>query len=230
MTLLTCCSSLLCAAALAVAPAPAETPDILPAAKSGFMIEVKGDSGPTLLDIVNDYQRATSINLVISKDVLGLLAKSETGLRQSLVVPPERVHTLVETFLAQGGFCTTLLHASDPLLLGVKTMKGTSLSGNAVFVDADKLGSVEKHPALLCWTVLDLDALDVNELTNRLQAQWQENDFMMVIPFGTVHRLMLLGKGADVALRARVLQEMNAGERRNVEPARKSSASGSSSK
>jgi hypothetical protein len=222
MPVLTCCSSLLCAIVLTANPALIETPDILPAAKAGFTIDAKGDSAPSLLDLVIEYQRVTGLNLVIGKDVREGLSKSETGLRQPLVVPPEKVHTLVELFLAQGGYCTALLHASDPILVAVKRMQGTSISGNAVFVDAGKLASVANHPALLCWTVFDLDALEVGEITNRLQAQWEETDFHIVIAFGSSHRVLLMGKGSDVATRARVLQDLNESTRRKAEAADKS--------
>jgi hypothetical protein len=231
MHVLTLCSTALCAALLTATPALVETPDILPAAKAGFTIDVKGDSEPSLLDIVGEYQRVTGLNLVIAKDVRDGLSKAETGLRQSLVVPQEKVHTLVETFLAQGGYCTALLHPSDPVLVAVKKMQGTSISANAVYVDAEKLASVAKHPALLCWTVFDLDALEVGEITNRLQAQWEETDFHIVIAFGSSHRVLLMGKGSDVTTRSRVLQDLNESARRKAEAAAKSApAAGSSTK
>lgn len=229
MHALTMCSTVLCAALLTATPAAVETPDILPPAKTGFTIEVKGDSAPSLLDVVNEYQRVTSLNLVIGKDVREGLSKSETGLRQSLVVPQEKVHTLVETFLSQGGFCTALLHASDPILVAVKRIQGTSISGNAVFVDAEKLESVAKHPALLCWTVFDLDALEVTEVTNRLQSQWEESDFRVIVAFGSHHRVLLMGKGSEVATRTRVLQDLNEHARRKAEAAAKSASSAGSS-
>jgi len=223
MHALTMCSTVLCAALLTATPAAIETRDILPAAKTGFTLEVKGDASPSLLDLLSEYQRATGLHLVLSAGVQAEASKSGTGLTQSLVVPQDKVHTLVETLLANAGFCTVLLHQEEPILLAVKKTDQTPLGVNAVFVDVAQLAAVEKHPALLCWTVLELESMNVGELTNSVRPQWDSPDFQLLPGFGGPHRLLLIGKGKDVSSRARSLQELDASQRRKSADAAKSS-------
>lgn len=203
--------SVLALALFARTPADrAAIPDILPLAQSGITLEVKGDSAPTLLDLLREYERVTGMHLVFGHDLSEELGKVNPGLQRTLSIPQDQVHTLVETLLAYNGYSTLLLHAQEPVLLAVrKTLDPQPLSADAVYVDAARLASIEKHPALACWTILDLDAIDPEELLKSLGMQWNETRFRLMTTFGGTHNVVLLGGGTDVAERARVLSEMN---------------------
>jgi hypothetical protein len=212
------CTTLLLATSSA-APHAVDEPDILPAPKAGFTFQYKGVR-PSLAELMEQYQRVAGVQLIAAvREPIGPL-KFDAGPGKSVELPRETVQERVETMLADAGYCLTLVHADEPVVLAVKRMPRSPASTGAVYVEPDQLESVAKHPALLCWTILELPHVGTHALDAELAKGWDTSVTIAHFTLGGSGRRLLMGPGKAVAERARVLLELDDAERAKAEAAR----------
>lgn len=187
----------------------AQVPDILPAAQSRFTIAVNAGQEISIKSLLDEYEHDTGMHLVINSELVEELSRKTTGYTQTLDIAAVEVHSTVEQSLLQAGYRLTLLHAREPVLLGVVPATGPRSKADAVCVPFSELASVANHPALMVSTVVHLEHAAAIELATELRSRWKEQDFQNVLPFRSAHAILLIGTGSDVAARAAATRELD---------------------
>lgn len=227
MNVLHSCSLLALSLLAGAPPRPPEPKDILPPAQAGIRLEVQGDAAISMLDVLREYERVTGVHLLISREFVDGLAKQDPGLQRSLTMPREQVHTLVESLLTYGGYRTILLHAQEPVVVGLRRFQNPQpLITDAVFVDVSELDRVARHPALLCWTSFALEALDAGEILKTLGPLWTDSNIRLMCGISGTSQIVLIGSGAEVSDRARYLIGLDRSMRRKPDGQEHSDAGG----
>jgi hypothetical protein len=187
--------------------------DPIPAAKSGITITVDRGVAPALERVMAEYERATGLHLITSPDVAAVLAKTSSGLSQTLEIPAERVHASVERLLLQQGFVVTLLQDQQPILIGIERIENPMVRTRAYPVASANIDSVADHPALLVSTMVTLPSTNVRELSNSARQLMTEAFLQQMVPLGNGNSLMLVGRGSEIATLVKTLKQIDDVER-----------------
>lgn len=213
--LLALSSCLLASTPATRAGAPAVANDFFPVPSQGFSIEAK-DHGPSLLEVVTQFERATGQHLVVSAETRTMLEKTPSGISSKLDVPASEVYSVVEHLLVQSHFVLNVLRTKEPRMLAIESLDGTArntIRGNALWVEPEQLAAFADHPAVLISTRLELDSIDVRTLSNTMRTMITDASTQQIVPLGNSNTLMILGFGSNVVVLARTLTAMNEVER-----------------
>ena len=187
--------------------------DPIPPAKSGITLVVERGSEPVLDHVLAEYERATGLHLVVSRDVAAQLAKTPCGLSQTLDIPAGRVHSTIGRLLVPHGYLLTLLQAEQPVLLGVENAQDPTVRARAWSVPVEAIAAMSEHPALLVSTLVTLRHTSARDLSKSARELSMEPNVQQMVPMGRSNSLMLIGRGADVATLAGTLLELDELER-----------------
>lgn len=187
--------------------------DPIPPAKSGITLVVERGAEPVLEHVLTEYERATGVHLVVSRDVSAQLASTSCGLSQTLDIPAGRVHSTIGRLLVQHGFLLTLLQAEEPVLLGVENAQDPTVRARAWSVPAEEIAAMSEHPALLVSTLVTMRHTNARDLSKSVHQLSMEPNVQQMVPLGRSNSLMLIGRGADVATLAGTLVELDELER-----------------
>ena len=189
----------------AAQPAPVDWKALFPATEEPFPIE----RGESLLSVLRRYHAVTGRNFWLPPTVRGFLEAQSAGLTADLNVAPERVHAVVEALLASRGVTLGALRTAAPSLYSVQRGSATWVPRYLrVDLAAERPVDLREHPALLIGGTLDLDKLEIRQLTTSLRMLLTDTSSMSILAL-TDHDLALHAPGARAALLAETLQRLN---------------------
>ena len=198
---------------------PVQKGTSFPQPSEGLVIPSTDDEFWSLDELLREYGRVTSQRFLIDDDTRNLLKTARIPLLRDFEIAPEQVHSVVESLLFENDFVFAVRRAEDPRLVSVKSLNSSArnnLRQDALFVPAEELGDWVDHPAYLIHTVLNLDALDVRQLTNSMRAMLTDANTQAIIPVGNSHSLIVTGFSQQVAQIAEMMQRVNENERERI--------------
>lgn len=189
--------------------------DFFPVPAQGFSLDAK-ERGPSLLEVVAQFERSTGQHLVVSAETRTALEKTSAGISGKLDVPATEVYSVVEHLLVQGNFVLHVLRTKEPRMLAIENLSTnarTAVRNNALWVEPEQLATFADHPAILITTRLDLESIDVRTLSNSMRTMLTDANTQQIVPLGNSNTLVLTGFGSNVAALARMLTAINEVER-----------------
>ena len=166
----------------------------------------------TLRELLTEYGRVTNTHLMLSEDTIATLMNQRVPIDRGLVIAPEDVHSVVEKLCAHSGYAFTLDRASEPRLIGVKslyTAARTNLRQHALWVPTEELDQWKDHSAFLISTVLHFEHTDARTLTNSMRAMLTDANTQQIIPVGNSNTSILVGFAPHVHGLVQALQTVD---------------------
>ena len=207
----------------------ANVEDPLPVPSSALDIPQFEAEGTTLGDLVSEFARISGQHLVMNQPTRAALNQTPFVVGGAATIPPEEVYAFLESLLFFNGFVTARLKAGTRPLLGIYLIRESALAPRLP-VDEDELGRFASHPAFLIQTVVQLEHLDVRQLSTSLRGIIRDTNTQTLLALGD-HGVALQGTGQWVAditavMRAcneqsRTSREHDAGAREAGEPGKK---------
>ena len=169
-------------------------------------------AGWTLADLIGAYGKILDERVVAEGESLKALESVRVDFGRELTIPPESVHTFVESLLSQHGFVfTRSLDGSRADVRLLKLAESDWIRSACLPVPAQGIERFRRHPALLVSTVVELSNIDVEELAKVLRHEHKVTGERFTLLKGT-HFLQIFGTGTCVANRVETLRESNAVE------------------
>jgi hypothetical protein len=143
---------------------------------------------------------------------------SETGgyldatgilLSQELRAEPANAQVVFESILAANDFALTwLVQGPEPILevTSLQTGRRNTIRASSIFVPAEAVDEMARHPALLVTTILHLPNTDVRQLSNSMRTTITDANTQQMLPAGNTNSLVLTGMGDQVASLVRMLR------------------------
>jgi hypothetical protein len=147
-----------------------------------------------------------------------ILSRVPPGNLQALVVPPERAWAVFEAILCEREFCLGFVSTEAPLILSVFSSQPQAgrFGGprqHAVAVPSRDLAQWLDHPAFLITTTVELNDLNVRDLSNSMRQMFTDPTSQQIIPLGDSNSVMITGRARGVADIVSFLQGVNESER-----------------
>jgi type II secretory pathway component GspD/PulD (secretin) len=179
----------------------------------------------TLEELINEMERLTGIHFVVDVETMQIVSRIPTGNQQSLVVPPDRAWSVFEALLADRAFCMTVV-SEEPLLLSVfgSQPHAGRMSGpreRAVVVPSAELPLWAGHPAFMITSTVDLETVNIRDLSNSMRQMFTDPSTQQIIPMGNTNTLMLTGRAPAVVTLAALLKDIDKAELARQEKERK---------
>jgi hypothetical protein len=182
------------------------------------MTEPKKAGLTSLEELVIEMERITSIRFVLDNETRMILSRISPGNLQDLVVPPDRVWPVFEALLCERDFCLGFVSTEAPIILSVfsaqpQAGRFSSPRQHAVQVATGDLPKWLDHPAFLISTTVQLNDLNVRDLSNSMRQMFTDPSSQQIIPLGNSNSVMLFGRARSVTDLVGFLQSINESER-----------------
>lgn len=171
------------------------------------------DGGWSLEDLVRAYERTADVHILHGQDCANLLDSTPLNLVRGAEIPAEKVHTVVQTVLAENGWVFGLAHEGTPTMFTLRSR----YSGNrheirmdSVFVPYADLALWEGHPGFTITTALPLQSLDARQASNTMRAMVLDNNTQMIQAAGDGNTVMMTGLTTDVLKWVKLLEVSDA--------------------
>jgi hypothetical protein len=194
-----------------------------PTPKEGLKLTVTADGGPTIEQLVAEYERVTGLHVVASPETRSIMRQSRTGLARDLDVPASRVYEVVESIFAANSYALTQLTREEPRMLAIhslNTNERNTIRSKSLLIPVAEVEAYARHPALLVHTAVDLPLIDVRTLSNSLRTLLTDTHTEALIPLGNSNQLVVGGYASFVAETVRMLQVAHEAEQRNLDARR----------
>lgn len=176
-------------------------------------------SDPIGLDwFVSELGRLSGQEVTALPEVRQQLQQCKQELTIRTPVPADEVYPFVEALLGQYGFFLAPLKDGERPVLGVHAAGGRLANlafSRPIPVSLDRLGELDRHPALLCQVVVTFQNIDSRQLQTQLrQLLVDAGGVQQAVPCGD-RSLLLQGMGMKVAGLVQLLREV---DRANAAP------------
>jgi hypothetical protein len=208
---------------------PSIAADPFPLAKEGFKLAPSADAGPKLSTLFNEMERVTGVHFLVDQDVQTLLLKAPVRITSPLDVPAPQAWPVFESILAFNQLVLKPLNMEEPRLIGVRMLTGpsrASVTDTAMLIRSDELSTWARHPACLVTTMLDLESVDVRDLSNSIRQVLNDTNTAQVVPAGNTNLLIVTGLGPKVSALCDQMQRCNESERKRLAEVPKRSVPG----
>jgi len=210
-TLVLVVTSLSCAslsrAPVGATPAAVTVQDELPAAREGLAIPEFDAGDVSLGDLVREFARVTDQHVVMSQETRDHLQQTPVVVGGMSEIPPGEVYGFVEGLLYFHGFFTAQLKGGQRPLLGLYSGREVAMAPRKAVKEAD-LGKYADHPAFLIQTVVELENLDVRQLTTSMRGLLRDTNSQTILAVGD-HGVALSGTGRIVMDWTEVMRATN---------------------
>ncbi len=200
--------------ALPPIPRAASGIDLFVTPPKGLHLEKPERRELKLIDLFDQYCQLMGWRVLTGADTRNQLLTLNLKLSLPLDVPPENVHTFVESVARANDLVLTFAHMREPVLLAIAS---TNVAGkgnprkDATMVPASELSRWAAHSDFLITTTVDLPGIDVRTLSNGLRQMFSDQQTQQVIPLGNSDGLILTGFANDIATLASSLGELSRG-------------------
>ncbi len=200
--------------ALPPIPRAASGIDLFVTPPKGLHLEKPERNELKLIELFDQYCQLMGWRILTDADTHNQLITLGCKLSLPLDVPPENVHTFVESVARANDLVLTFAHMREPVLLAIAS---TNVAGkgnprkDATMVPASELSRWAAHPDFLITTTVDLPGIDVRTLSNSLRQMFSDQQTQQVIPLGNSDGLILTGFANDIATLASSLCELSRG-------------------
>lgn len=177
----------------------------LKAPDKAWTIDLRGGSAK-LIDLVASFEAATGERIVFSQTARTRLEGTFVGLTTNATIAPDQVYSWFEALVAREGFRLYVSTHTEPRMLAlVSRMNNNDLPATPFAVSPGDLALLDRHPALVVQTTVDVAPLDARALMNSLRAMQSDSSNSILAP--SESSVVLTASGSEVAALLRVLEE-----------------------
>ena len=189
--------------------------ELFPTPASGITIPAlhAQDGGWSLEDLVREYERTADVHVLHGQDCANLLDSTPLNLVRGAEIPADKVHTVVQTLLAENGWVFGLAHEGQPTMFTLRSR----YSGNrheirmdSAFVPYADLSMWEEHPGFTITTAVPLQSLAARQASNTMRSMVLDNNTQMIQAAGDGNTVMLTGLTTDVMKWVKLLEVSDA--------------------
>jgi hypothetical protein len=179
--------------------------------------------GPaTLEELLKEMERITPARFVVSAESMATLSRIPVGNLQAIVVPAEKAWSVFESILCEQDFLLAFVSRTEPVMLSVNsTMPMGRGSGgpkaHAIEVPVAEIARWRAHPAFMITTSLELNDVNVRDLSNSMRQMFTDPNSQQIVPIGNSNTLLITGLSGSVVSLVNMLQGIDASERRRHE-------------
>lgn len=188
--------------------------DVFPSPKTGLTLPADdAASGASLFDLCSGYAKATGQLGSYSDRVEVKLRSQRLQLSQRLELRPEALQEEFESMMLGAGF--VIAPAFDgpiPIfrVLDREFLRDREIRSHAIYVEAKDVAVLERHPAVVFTTFVQLAHVDVRQLSKAMRALNTDAGIQQVLPAGKSSSIVLVGFGTQLASLRSVLLAMDA--------------------
>ncbi|MCK6446004.1 MAG: hypothetical protein L6Q99_06385 [Planctomycetes bacterium] len=171
-----------------------------------WTIDLRGGNAK-LIDLVASFEAATGERVAFSQFARGRLESAIVGLTTNATIAPDQVYSWFEALVAREGFRLYVATHTEPrMLVLVSRLNNNDLPGTPYPVSSSDLAALDRHPALVVQTTVDVAPLDARAMMNSLRPTVQ-GDTSSFITAPSESSVVLTASGAEVAVLLRLLEE-----------------------
>jgi len=208
------------ATGLQEAPAKAER-HLLPPLGSAIQLKSDGDTVSSMEQFVRAYEAASGATFIRNEQTAAILQQSPLGFERMPEMTLSEQSQFFQATLRYHDFCLTPV-ASNLGLVGIESLRTdrrSQVRSDSTMVDSDDVAFMRANPAFLFTTVVELENLDVRQLSNSMRSMITDANTTQMLPAGNTNSMVIQAFGDHLAELVEQFEMINAASAAKAEPA-----------